>query len=1295
MLDLAGVGSITFNLAAIIISVTCVFYTLVMNNRHRTRGLLFVALCSIVALDALTGIFGELIGATSFSYETKLIIIHINQFIYFLTHFAIAPMFAHYIILVCNVQFRFSKFSRIIVSIPFSIMELMVILIPVWNVVYRIDENLYFRRRGGVYFAYVVSAFYILFAIVTLFLYWNALNNVKRVAIIYYFILVSFGTLLQMAFIEIRSELMAEAIGFMGLMMMLENDDDRIDVSSKAYNRNAFTLDTKTYFKYNRNFYSICIRIRNGDVYRKIAGYEEFEKLLGSVVAFLSSLDKKNDVYRVGVDNFILLCPEIDVNLADYYASKIKNRFSEGWNHNGNTVNLKATILEAASPSQFASVEYLFLLSDALIDFETDRVLSCHDLDFLLRRADVEKAVKRGIEGGNFRVYYNPIYTRTEHTLCAAEAYLKLNDKELGTIEPDEFLPVAEQTGLIDQLGYYTIDQVLYFLGGGIVDEMGIEFVDINLSSIQIIQANFAEKVNELLEKNGVPSSKLVFSISETVAASDKNVLTSVMKKMSKQGIRFFMNDYGTGFYNMQSSASFIFEGVKINASLLRSTGNVPQSRIILENRLRMIGQMGKKIVIVGVNDQDTMDALANIRFDYLQGEYLTAPVSKNEIIAILKATEISRMEERRAKAASEAKSNFLANMSHEIRTPINAVLGMNEVILRECKDENILEYAQNIEAAGKTLLSLINDILDFSKIEAGSMEIHEAEYELSSVLNDIYNMISIKAQQKALSLVFEVDKELPDKLFGDEMRFRQVVVNILNNAIKYTKEGSVTLNITGEKSFDNMINLKIDISDTGMGIKKDDLDSLFEKFKRLDEDKNKTIEGSGLGLAITASLLELMGGSISVDSDYGKGSTFTIILPQKIMEETPIGDFKSRIASNIKERKKYKERFTAPNAEILVVDDTPMNHVVIRELLKPTKIRIESARSGAECLERQHNKRYDIIFLDYRMPGMDGTETFEAIKKDAASPNAKTPIIVLTANAISGARDSFLKVGFDDYLSKPIESDKLEATLIKFLPKEKVVMTKVGPEEPLEKRNGTSKNTNVTEVSESGFTKEGYKSIASDEFSNEEMAQVPNLEPWMDKLEEIDASEGLKNCGSPDSYLNILKVYYESIESTRNNIENAYEERNWKDYTSYVHSLKSTSRTVGAMKLSKLSAKLEEAGNKLDLNVISNYHTELLNLYSIIKYSLDSIPEIAGIEEESESKQPITPNQLKDAYNSIIEVSQILDFDTLTFILDSLKNYSLPSEDKKTIGTISELAYKLKWDEVIKTVENRLKDQE
>ena len=197
------------------------------------------------------------------------------------------------------------------------------------------------------------------------------------------------------------------------------------------------------------------------------------------------------------------------------------------------------------------------------------------------------------------------------------------------------------------------------------------------------------------------------------------------------------------------------------------------------------------------------------------------------------------------------------------------------------------------------------------------------------------------------------------------------------------------------------------------------------------------------------------------------------------------------------------------------------------------------------------------------------------------------------------------------------------------------------------------------------------------------------------DKLEEIDASEGLKNCGSPDSYLNILKVYYESIESTRNNIENAYEERNWKDYTSYVHSLKSTSRTVGAMKLSKLSAKLEEAGNKLDLNVISNYHTELLNLYSIIKYSLDSIPEIAGIEEESESKQPITPNQLKDAYNSIIEVSQILDFDTLTFILDSLKNYSLPSEDKKTIGTISELAYKLKWDEVIKTVENRLKDQE
>ena len=1257
MLGLEGVGSITFNFAAILISVTCVFYSLIMNNKNRLRGRLFVALCMIVALDALTGILGELIGAASFSYGIKRICMHTLQFIYFATHFAIAPIFALYIILVCNVQYRFTSFTRKLVSVPFAIMEVVVLITPIINVVYYIDDNLIFHRRGGVYFAYIISAFYIIFAMVSLFLYWNYLNNVRRIAIIYFFVLVSVGTLLQMAFYEIRTELMSEAIGFMGLMMMLENDDDRIDVTTRVYNRNAFIMDTSTYFKYGRSFFTICVRIQNADIYRKIVGYEEYEKFQNALIDFFIRLDKKNDIYRMGVDTYIVLCPDTIEDVVSYYASKIRERFSAEWKHRDNTINLKALILQAVSPEQFSSTEYLLLLSDSKIDFETDRVLSCNDLDFLLRRSDVEKAVKRGIVDGNFRVYFEPIYTRVERAICAAESVLQLNDPELGLITSDEFIPVADQAGLIDQLGFYIIDQVLYFLGGGIIDEMGVEAISVTLSSVQMIKADFVDRVKNLLEINDVFPSRLVFGIPETMASSDQSILIPVMKKLSDEGVRFYLDEFGTGFFNMQSDAASLFEGVKINASLLKDAVDIPQNRIILENRLRMIGQMGKMIDIVRVDEQEDLESLSNIKFDYFHGDFFSSAISKNELLAILKATEMARMEERRAKAANEAKSNFLANMSHEIRTPINAVLGMNEVILRECKDEKILEYAKNIEGAGRSLLSLINDILDFSKIEAGSMEISEADYELSSVLNDVYNMISIKANQKELELNLDVDSNLPDKLYGDEMRLRQVVVNVLNNAIKYTQEGSVTLKVTGDKNFDGTITLRLDITDTGMGIREEDLENLFEKFKRLDVDKNRTVEGSGLGLAITSSLLELMGGSISVESVYGKGSTFTILLPQMVKDDTKIGNFKERIITNSKERKTYQEIFTAPDAEILVVDDTPMNHVVLKELLKPTMVKIDSASSGMECLEKQHKKKYDLIFLDYRMPGMDGTETFEAIKRDASSPNLSTPIIVLTANAISGARDNFLKIGFDDYLTKPVESNKLEAAMVRFLPKEKVILA----------------------------------STHTDEYPEEETKTVPSSEEWMDKLEEIDASVGIKNCGTLDSYISILKVYYESIDSSRNNIETAYDDENWKDYTSYVHSLKSTSRTVGAMNLSKLSAQLEEAGNNNDIETIRNYQPELLNLYSIIKHSLDSIPEIAGEKEDDADKKEITDAQLLDAYNTILEVSNILDYDTLQFVLDSVKEYRLPPEDKETFKKISDLAYKLKWDEITQVVQEKL----
>ncbi|SFP92529.1 His Kinase A (phospho-acceptor) domain-containing protein [Butyrivibrio proteoclasticus] len=1259
MISAQNIGSITFNLAALVISITCVLYTLMMRTRIKFSNRLFMSLVLIVIIDSLTGILCEVIVYSGLSYGLKLFCFHVFQYLYFFTHFAIAPILALYIIISCGVSFRFTKKVRFLLALPFVLLELMVAVNPFTSLVYSVDENIVFHRGIGVYIAYFVSAFYVLFSIVAMVLYWNVFNRMKRFAIAYFFILVIAGTFIQMIVFSVRCELMCEAIGLLGLMIMFENDEDRIDISTWGYNRNAFLHDAGIYFKYNRHFHTICVRIQNGDVYRKIAGYEEFEKVLFMVVEFLSGIDTRYEVYRLSNDCFFLVCPDISEKEAGSVSKQVFDRFQREWLRQSSSFLLKACIIRACSPEQFGNIGYLLLLADSVFEKEPDRIYSQNDLDFILRRAKVEIAVKRGIEEGKFKVCYMPVYSKDGLIICGARAELEFTDDELGFIDKSEFLPIAEETGLIERLGWLNIEEVFYFLGGGITEEMDLEFIIINLSSVQVIRTDFVDNVKALIEKYGVNPRRVIFNLTESAVTSDENIMGNVIEELVSIGIRFGIENYGSGFFTNQSSASPLFEGVVMNATYMHAAYMNDQTRIILENRIKMVKEMGKDILISHVDDANLMEFASKMNVDYYQGMYFSQASSRNEFIAILRATELAKMEERRAKAANEAKSNFLANMSHEIRTPINAVLGMNEVILRECKDEKIIEYAQNIESAGRTLLSLINDILDFSKIESGSMEINEAEYDLSSVLNDVFNMVNLKAQQKALKLNFEIDEMIPDKLYGDEMRIRQVMVNILNNAIKYTEKGMVTLSLNGIEE-DNGILLVLKVKDTGIGIKPDEIDSLFDKFKRLDVDKNKTVEGSGLGLAITHSLIELMDGTIDVESEYGVGSTFIITMPQGIRSDSRIGDFKARIANTVK-NKEYHEKFVAPDAKILVVDDTPMNHVVIRELLKNTKIQIDSAGSGAECLEKQRFEKYDIIFMDYRMPQMDGIETFKTMKDDDVSKNKDTPVIILTANAITGARENFLQEGFEDYLSKPIESEKLENLIMKFLPKDKVIASR-------------------------------------EESEDSESRPDENYDSFVGVFNEIDTKEGLRNCGNMESYLNILKVYYDSINFTRDNILGAYESGNIKDYTSYVHSLKSTSRAIGAIRLSNMAKMLEDAGNNEDIKTIDDFNPQLLNMYHLVEHELAEVKEIAASKEDNDSesdKEPISEVQLIDAYNTILEVCTALDYDTLTYILETVNKYSINGIDNDIIKKIGKLAYKLDWDGIKQIVEDRLNNRE
>ena len=385
------------------------------------------------------------------------------------------------------------------------------------------------------------------------------------------------------------------------------------------------------------------------------------------------------------------------------------------------------------------------------------------------------------------------------------------------------------------------------------------------------------------------------------------------------------------------------------------------------------------------------------------------------------------------ANIANRTKSDFLASMSHEIRTPINGILGMDTMILRDCDDPQIVEYAENIRIAGNGLLSIINDILDLSKIESGKMELVPVRYELYSILNDCFQMNRMRASESGLKFTIVNDADMPAEYFGDEVRIRQILNNLVSNGLKYTKEGTVTVNV-GYSDADpavygtngEYVNIIISVKDTGIGIKEEDLNRLFESFTRLEEGRNRHIEGTGLGLRITRRLVDMMKGKLDVSSVYGEGSVFTVTIPQKVESHKRMGDFGARLKQHITVAKSKVSSIKAPGRKVLIVDDVKMNILVFKGLLRGTEMQIDAALSGPESIEMTKQTKYDIIFMDHLMPDMDGIEAFRAIHDDPDNINHDTPVIVLTANAIVGVRAGYIKEGFADYLSKPVEQDVL-----------------------------------------------------------------------------------------------------------------------------------------------------------------------------------------------------------------------------------------------------------------------------
>lgn len=702
---------------------------------------------------------------------------------------------------------------------------------------------------------------------------------------------------------------------------------------------------------------------------------------------------------------------------------------------------------------------------------------------------------------------------------------------------------------------------------------------------------------------------------------------------------------------------------------------------------------------------------------------------------------------------SANMKSDFLANMSHEIRTPMNAVIGMAQMALRENLPTNARDYILQIISSGKTLLTIINDILDFSKIESGKMDISPIEYEPMSIINDVTNILMTRIGSKEIELILDISPHIPHKLYGDNIRIKQIIINLCNNAIKFTQKGQVTIRIDSIPTSDNEVEIRAFIEDTGIGIKKQDQRQLFQSFYQVNSKRNRSIEGSGLGLAISQQLLKLMGGKIGVESEYGKGSIFYFSFPQKVVETTPgiqlrknrnkvisfihnqhvktqfgkdmerfqvdyieieteqeldthtdnnidflfiedfffskrvqhfvqehpritailMVDFRSSTHYSIQNLMVVKKPlyslniatilnqedlhlltpnegdedfdFIAPKANILIIDDNVINLTVAEGLLKPLQMNIDTALSGAEAIKKITYKHYDILFMDHMMPEMDGIETTHIIRQ-FHTDYKNVPIIALTANAVEGTKELFLREGMNDFVPKPIELKLICAKLKKWLSKEKIQKCNVIP-----------------------------------------LQEIPLKKETQCSIEKLDVQYALKLLGSEELFFDVLKDYYQTIQAKSAQIQKLEKDEDWKNYTIEVHALKSSSRQIGATELSDLAKEMEDAGNHKNVDKIHRLTGKMLEKY--MEYEKILAPYFAKSQSTNIQKPKMYPDLLSDCFSTLHIALENLDIDQMDQVMEEMSTYQYEETQNSYFLQLQEAIQSLDVDSCTEIVKN------
>ncbi len=620
-------------LSSLLICIVNLIYTFIQKRTDKLQNRFFIAILCILLMNSITSIVTAIFGADSLILDNAARAVELSRYLYFATHTALCPLFFYYVSNVSFVSTRLANRKMLLLSMPFFFTELLALLNPLTSFVWSVDENHVFHREWGEILIYVAALFYYVLSFIVVGTSWKVISGKRRTALVFFFVMVAVGVLAQLINKDLKVEVLSEAIGFTGVMMSVENEDDRIDIGMGFYNRTALNLDICSCLKHERKLHLILIRIHNYDLVNRLVGSGESNVIAEIISGYLKSIVKRYYIYVPEKNTFVLTLYDQPEEKVYALAEDIAKRFEKPWDYGEFSIQLNAAVIVAEVPKQISKASELFYMIDSpMPEKEEKRIMKGADLDFIMRRQTIEDAISRGFAENSYEVYYQPTY-HIDGKLHGAEALIRMRDKELGNLYPDEFIPIAEQSGLIDDIDEFVLEEVCRFLKTGIPKKYGIDNINVNLSVLQCMRPGFVESIDRILERYEVDRGMINFEITESIAADDYDTLSTVIRRLKDEGFLFSMDDYGTGYSNVSAVFSLNLDVIKIDKSILWGAEKSTLGMVILENTIRMIQQMNKKILVEGVETVKQIRLLEELKVDYLQGFYFSKPIPRDEFV--------------------------------------------------------------------------------------------------------------------------------------------------------------------------------------------------------------------------------------------------------------------------------------------------------------------------------------------------------------------------------------------------------------------------------------------------------------------------------------------------------------------------------------------------------------------------------------------------------------------------------------------------------------------------------------